>query len=82
MSMPVQARKLQDALRTGPRNLGQDIIRLTQKQVFAIARKTLTDLAGASLEERMGDVFVQRVRALTGEARSSWRRPSSPRTIR
>ena len=56
-------------MRTEQRNLGQDIIRLTQKQVFAIARKTLTDLAGAGLEERIGDVFVQRVRALTGEAR-------------
>ena len=61
--------KRQDALRTEQRNLGQDIIRLTQKQVFAIARKTLTDLAGTSLEERMGDVFVQRVRALTGDAK-------------
>ena len=61
--------KRQDALRTEQRNLGQDIIRLTQKQVFAIARKTLTDLAGTSLEERMGDVFVERVRALTGEAK-------------
>ena len=61
--------KRQDALRTEQRNLGQDIIRMTQKQVFAITRKTLTDLAGTSLEERMGDVFVRRVRALTGEAK-------------
>jgi F-type H+-transporting ATPase subunit b len=61
--------KRQDALRTEQHNLSQDIIRWTQKQVFAITRKTLRDLAGASLEERMGDVFVQRVRALTGEAK-------------
>ncbi len=61
--------KREDALRTEQRNLGQDIIRLTQKQVFAIARKTLTDLADTSLEERMGDAFVQRVRALTGDAK-------------
>ena len=61
--------KRQDALRTEQRNLSQDIIRLTQKQVFAITRKTLTDLAGTGLEERMGDVFVQRVRALTGEVK-------------
>ena len=61
--------KRQDALRTEQLNLSQDIIRLTQKQVFAITRKTLTDLAGTGLEERMGDVFVQRVRALTGEAK-------------
>ena len=61
--------KRQDALRTEQRNLGQDIIRMTQEQVFAITRKTLTDLAGTSLEERMGDVLVRRVRALTGEAK-------------
>ena len=56
--------KRQDALRNEQRNLSQEIIRWTQKEVFAITRKTLADLAGTSLEERMGDVFVQRVRAL------------------
>ncbi len=61
--------KRQEALRIEQRNLGQDILRMTQKQVFAIVRKTLTDLAGADLEERMGDVFVRRVRELTGEAK-------------
>src|SRR5271165_442507 len=61
--------KRQDALRTEQRNLRQEIIRWTQKEVFAITRKTLTDLAGTSLEERMGDMFVQRVRALTGAAK-------------
>ena len=61
--------KRQAALQNEQRNLSQDIIRLTQKQVFAITRKTLTDLAGTSLEERMGDVLVGRVRALTGPAR-------------
>ena len=56
--------KRQDALRTEQRNLNQEIIRWTQKEVFAITRKTLADLAATSLEERMGDVFVRRVRAL------------------
>ena len=51
------------------RNLNQEIIRWTQKEVFAITRKTLADLATTSLEERMGDVFVRRVRALTGAAK-------------
>src|SRR5271154_5563783 len=58
--------KRQDALRTEQRNLNQEIIRWTQKEVFAITRKTLADLAAASLEERMSAVFVQRLRALTG----------------
>ena len=61
--------KRQDALRNEQRNLSQEIIRWTQKEVFAITRKTLADLASTSLEERMGDVFVHRVRALTGAAK-------------
>jgi F-type H+-transporting ATPase subunit b len=61
--------KRQDALRNEQRNLSQDINRWTQKEVFAITRKTLVDLAATSLEERMCAVFVQRVRALTGAAR-------------
>jgi F-type H+-transporting ATPase subunit b len=56
----------QDALRTEERNLGVEIVRQTQAEVFAIARKALEGLASASLEERMCTVFVQRLRALTG----------------
>ena len=47
--------KRQEALRNEQRNLSQEIIRWTQKEVFAITRKTLADLAATSLEERMGD---------------------------
>ena len=61
--------KRQEALRNEQRNLSQEITRWTQKEVFAISRKTLTDLAATSLEERMGAVFVQRLRALTGAAK-------------
>jgi F-type H+-transporting ATPase subunit b len=61
--------KRQDALRNEQLNLSQEIIRWTQKEVFAIARKTLVDLASTSLEERMSEMFVHRLRALTGEAK-------------
>ncbi len=61
--------KRQTALQSEQRNLNQEIVRWTQKEVFAIARKTLADLAATSLEERMGDVFVRRIRALTGAAK-------------
>ncbi len=61
--------KRQAALESERRDMGQEIVRWTQKQVFAITRKALNDLAGASLEERMGDVLVDRVRALTGAAK-------------
>ena len=58
--------KRQDALLNEQRNLSQEINRWTQKEVFAVARKTLADLATTSLEERMGEAFVSRLRALTG----------------
>ena len=61
--------KRQEALESEQRNLNVEIIRWTQKEVFSITRKTLADLASTSLEERMGDVFVRRVRALSGAAK-------------
>ena len=61
--------KRQETLRNEQRNLNQEISRWAQREVFAIARKTLVDLAATSLEERMGAVFVQRLLALTGPAK-------------
>ena len=61
--------KRQEALRVEQRNLNTEIVRWTRKEVFAITRKTLADLSGASLEERMSDVFVGRVHALAGAAK-------------
>ena len=61
--------KRQEALRNEQRNLSQEIIRWTQKEVFGIARKTLADLATASLEEQMSEAFVSRLRALSGSAK-------------
>ena len=62
--------KRQDALRSDAQNLNQAIIRRTQGEVFAIARKALTDLATTSLEERFGEVFTRRLRAMDGQAKS------------
>jgi F-type H+-transporting ATPase subunit b len=61
--------KRQDAMRNEQRNLTQEIIRWTQKEVFAIARKTLADLASTILEERMCEMFIHRLCALTGMAK-------------
>jgi F-type H+-transporting ATPase subunit b len=61
--------KRQDTLRDEQLNLGQEIARWTQKKVFVVSRKTLADLATTSLEERMVDVFVHRLKALTGAAK-------------
>ncbi len=61
--------KRQEAFHREQENLNDEITRRTQKEVFAIARKTLADLAGTSLEERMSEVFAGRLRELDGEAR-------------
>ena len=50
--------KRQEALRREQESLAGEITRRTREEVFAIARKTLADLAGASLEERISDVFT------------------------
>ena len=61
--------KRQDALRSEAHSLNETIRRRTEHEVFAIARKALTDLASISLEERMSQVFICRLRALDGPAK-------------
>jgi F-type H+-transporting ATPase subunit b len=51
--------------------LGRQVARLAQREVFAIARKALADLAGANLEERMGEVFTRRLRSMDVKAKAS-----------
>jgi len=63
--------KRQEALRSDAYNLNRDIRRRTQQEVFAIARKALTDLAATSLDERMCEVFTRRLRAIDGKAKES-----------
>lgn len=60
----------QAALSNEARDLSQAIRHQTREEVFAIARKVLADLAAASLEERMSEVFIQRLLALDGEAKA------------
>jgi F-type H+-transporting ATPase subunit b len=63
--------KRQETLRNDAQNLNQAISRRTQQEVFAIARKALTDLATTSLEERLGEVFTRRLREMDGKAKAS-----------
>ena len=62
--------KQQETLRNEEHNLYQAIRRRTQEEVFAIARKALTDLATTSLEERMSEVFTRRLREMDGQAKA------------
>jgi F-type H+-transporting ATPase subunit b len=58
-----------EALRGDQSRLGNEIALLAEKEVFAIARKALTDLANVSLEERVGEVFTRRLRDLDPKAK-------------
>jgi F-type H+-transporting ATPase subunit b len=58
-----------DALRGDQIRLGSEITLLVEKEVFAIARKALTDLATVSLEERVGEVFTRHLRELDPKAK-------------
>ncbi len=74
-----EARKAADALgakrgetlRNDAKHLSEAISRKTQEEVFAITRKTLTDLATTSLEAQMTEVFARRLRALDAKAKAS-----------
>lgn len=59
--------RLQEAARQEQDSLSHEIASRLQREAFAIARKTLSDLAAASLEERMAEVFIRRLRELNGE---------------
>ena len=78
--------KRQDALRNDAHQLNHAIARRTQQEVFAIARKALTDLATTSLEERMGEVFTRRLREMDGQTKeglaNALRTASAPAIVR
>ena len=78
--------KRQQALRDDAGNLSQALRLRTEQEVFAIARKALTDLANASLEERMTAVFVDRLHALDSQVKAgvaaSLKAASQPALVR
>lgn len=61
--------KRREVLKREEQRLKEEIARCTREEVFAIARKTLTDLAEATLEARMIEVFLRRLHDLDGEAK-------------
>ena len=63
--------KRHEALDTELQTLQQDIAQRSQDEVLAIARKVLTDLAGTTLEQRMVEVFADRLRTLDVDAKAN-----------
>lgn len=67
----VLSERRREALRTEARNLDREIRGRAEKEVFAVARKALRDLASASLEERIAEEFVRRLQAMDVKAKAS-----------
>lgn len=78
--------KRQEALISEQQGLSEALTRRAREEVFAIARKTLADLAGETLEARMADVFLRRLRELDDAAmaglKSAFATLSSPLLVR
>lgn len=64
------AAKRREVLANETRSLHGALRRQTQQEVFAIARKTLTDLATTSLEERMVLAFTRRLGELPADTKA------------
>ncbi len=72
------ARTAADALTTAraqsmagdARNVNRDLRQRVQAEVFAVARRALTDLATADLEASVCSLFIARLRTLEGPARN------------
>ena len=62
--------KRAEALRSEAQQLRASISRTTQDQVFAIARKTLADLASTTLEKQAVDEFEKRFRGISADVKS------------
>lgn len=63
--------ELQQATKDQEQDLHQALRQRTRHEVFAIARKTLTDLAAVSLDERLVDVFICRLSELDDPTKAS-----------
>ncbi|MDD5272873.1 MAG: F0F1 ATP synthase subunit B, partial [Methylovulum sp.] len=67
-------------------NLKQAISSRTRQEVFAIARKVLTDMAATDLEAAMTGVFIQRLRAMDGQTQAVFanalKKTSDPVSVR
>lgn len=63
--------KQQENLATQAQQLHRQIFQRTQQEVFAIARKTLSDLANAPLEDQIVATFVARLQAVDGDEKQA-----------
>lgn len=62
--------KWQQSLSNERRELNDALSRCAREEVFAIARKVLTDLGSTRLEEALADAFIRRLCAIDGNAKA------------
>ena len=60
-----------EALHDEAQRLQRSLAEQTRREVFEIARRALADLAGAGLEQRLAEVFVQKLAAIDLTTRDS-----------
>ena len=76
----------QEALKSEHQHLSEELTRRTREEVFAIARKTLADLATTNLEEQMADAFIRRLHQLNPverkELEAAFKAASPPAIVR
>ena len=65
--------KLEKATHDEFENLNKAVGTLAQKEAISIARKTLAELAGVTLEESMAETFARRLRGLDDKSRAQFR---------
>lgn len=61
-------------------NLNAEMAQRMQKEVFAMTRKTLTDLASVSLDEQSVNVFIKRLNELKDEEKNQFLEAFKPAT--
>ncbi len=64
--------KMENVFQETQENLNNKIAQKTQQEVFAIARKTLADLASLSLEEQSVALFTKRLNELKEDEKKSF----------
>lgn len=78
--------KRQKALQSEASSLQEAVSRRARHEVFAITRKTLSDLATSSLEERMVEVFIRRLNEMDEQVKTelaaSLAKSSDPAVVR
>lgn len=78
--------KLHEALKNEQHGLNDALSLRAREEVFAIARKVLADLAGTTLEERMTEIFLARLRELNdaemADLKSAFKASTKPLLVR